>query len=66
MAFLVIASLGGISYLLWEVSQRRHELEQIKTQLKQATQRLASTIPASASMPWMANQVCFQPDLLAE
>lgn len=42
-AFLVIASLGGIGYLLWEVGQRHRELEQIKTQLTQATSRLTES-----------------------
>lgn len=42
-AFLVIASVGGISYLLWEASQRRQELEQIKSQLMQTTSRLAKS-----------------------
>jgi len=42
-AFLVFASLGGISYLLWEVGRRCREVEQIKTQLTQATNRLTES-----------------------
>lgn len=42
-AFLVVASLGGIGYLLWETAQRRLELEQIKAQLKLTTNRLAES-----------------------
>lgn len=32
-AFLVVASIGGIGYLIWEVTQRRQELEAVKQQL---------------------------------
>jgi len=42
-AFLVIASLGGIGYLLREVTQRRNELEKIKVQLTQTTNRLTES-----------------------
>ncbi len=42
-AFLVIASLGGIGYLLREVGQRRSELEKIKAQLTQTTSQLTES-----------------------
>lgn len=42
-AFLIAASMGGISYLLWEAGQRSRELEQTKTQLTQTTNRLSET-----------------------
>jgi len=42
-AFLVIASIGGIGYLLREVMIRRHEAEQIKQQLQSANRNLQAT-----------------------
>ncbi|PWQ96560.1 helix-turn-helix transcriptional regulator [Leucothrix pacifica] len=42
-AFLVVASIGGIGYLLWEVSMRRREMEQVKQQLQQANSRLSES-----------------------
>lgn len=42
-AFLVIASLGGIGYLLWEVAQRRQELDTIKQQLLRANNHLSES-----------------------
>ncbi|WP_022954328.1 helix-turn-helix transcriptional regulator [Leucothrix mucor] len=42
-AFVVIASVGGIAYLLWEVMLRRREIEQIKQQLQQANTRLSAS-----------------------
>ena len=42
-AFVVVASVGGIGYLLWEVATRRREMEQIKKQLQQANSRLSES-----------------------
>ena len=42
-AFLVIASVGGIGYLIWEAVQRRVELDEVKQQLKSAKYRLTET-----------------------
>ncbi|MGB0847926.1 MAG: helix-turn-helix transcriptional regulator [Thiolinea sp.] len=42
-AFLVVASLGGIGYLLWEVAQRRQELDAVKQQLQRANNRLTES-----------------------
>lgn len=42
-AFLVVASIGGIGYLLWEVAARRREMEQVKQQLQQANSRLSES-----------------------
>nr|CAA6822281.1 MAG: Helix-turn-helix transcriptional regulator [uncultured Thiotrichaceae bacterium] len=40
---MVIASIGGISYLIWEVMQRRRELETIKQQLLKTNNRLSKS-----------------------
>ena len=40
---VVIASCGGIAYLLWDVIQRRHELDQVKNQLQQANSHLSES-----------------------
>ena len=42
-AFVVVASIGGIGYLLWEVAARRREMEQVKQQLQQANSRLSES-----------------------
>jgi len=42
-AFVVIASIGGIGYLLWVMIQRRHELERIKQKLNQANRSLSES-----------------------
>ena len=42
-AFVVVASIGGIGYLLWEVAARRREMDQLKTQLQHANSRLSES-----------------------
>ena len=42
-AFLVVASIGGIGYLLWEVVRRRQEVVTIKQQLLKANHRLSES-----------------------
>lgn len=41
--FVVVASIGGIGYLLWEVAIRRREMEQLKKQLQHANSRLSES-----------------------
>lgn len=42
-AFVVAASIGGISYLLWVMIQRRQEMDRVKLQLKQANRNLSES-----------------------
>jgi DNA-binding NarL/FixJ family response regulator len=42
-SLIVLASVGGIGYLLWEVATRRREMEQLKQQLDLAHSNLSES-----------------------